>query len=74
MHMAREFAGDEMRRYALRQPKIGAGFTEDEIKGAVRMELWQTLCNHPTDVDYYLFEIYDANGGLLNIKKVYEAS
>jgi hypothetical protein len=70
MHMSREFTGEEMRRFALMKTKIGAGLTEEQLQGAVRMELWETLCNHPCKEDYQLFDLYNADNELLISKRV----
>lgn len=71
-HMFKELDldGVEMLEKALSNPPSGAGFDTEEVADAVRMEVWISLFSHPSETDFYIYDIYDAEDNLIASKRV----
>ena len=50
-------------------PPFGPGFTEADLEGAVRMEVWGTKFDNPGP-DYCEFRLFDADGAQIASRRV----
>ena len=72
MHKVHSHNRRNMIPLATDKPPFGAGFEQEELKDAVRLEVWQTLFRHESPRDFTTFELYDIDDNLVGIKKIYD--
>jgi hypothetical protein len=70
MHKTQDLTGADMLTQGMMKQPFGAGFSEEEMVDAERMEVWVTLFSHSSPKDFTLFELYDSEDNLIASKKI----